>query len=51
MVVAVGAAGVAVMGPVMRDPAVVRDYLAALAERRGPPAGGSPDTPFRLVVL
>jgi thiamine monophosphate synthase len=28
---AAGAAGVAVMGPVMRDPAVVRDYLAALA--------------------
>jgi thiamine monophosphate synthase len=28
---AVGAAGVAVMGPVMRDPAVVREYLAALA--------------------
>ncbi len=28
---AVGAHGVAVMGPVMRDPAVVRDYLAALA--------------------
>lgn len=26
-----GAAGVAVMGPVMRDPSVVRDYLAALA--------------------
>ena len=26
-----GAAGVAVMGPVMRDPAVVRDYLVALA--------------------
>jgi thiamine-phosphate pyrophosphorylase len=28
---AAGAHGVAVMGPVMRDPAVVRDYLAALA--------------------
>ncbi|MGY1681322.1 thiamine phosphate synthase [Geodermatophilus sp. SYSU D01176] len=28
---AAGAAGIAVMGPVMRDPAVVRDYLAALA--------------------
>ena len=28
---AAGAAGVAVMGPVMRDPAVVRQYLAALA--------------------
>ncbi len=28
---AAGAAGVAVMGPVMRDPSVVRDYLAALA--------------------
>jgi thiamine monophosphate synthase len=28
--VAAGAAGVAVMGPVMRDPSVVRDYLAAL---------------------
>ena len=27
---AAGAQGVAVMGPVMRDPAVVRDYLAAL---------------------
>ncbi|SDM86459.1 thiamine-phosphate pyrophosphorylase [Geodermatophilus siccatus] len=27
---AAGAAGVAVMGPVMRDPSVVRDYLAAL---------------------
>ena len=26
-----GAHGVAVMGPVMRDPSVVRDYLAALA--------------------
>ncbi len=26
-----GASGVAVMGPVMRDPAVVADYLAALA--------------------
>ena len=28
---AAGAAGIAVMGPVMRDPFVVRDYLAALA--------------------
>jgi thiamine-phosphate diphosphorylase len=28
---AAGAAGIAVMGPVMRDPAVVRDYLTALA--------------------
>jgi thiamine-phosphate diphosphorylase len=28
---AAGAAGVAVMGPVMRDPSAVRDYLAALA--------------------
>jgi len=28
---AAGAAGVAVMGPVMRDPAAVRDYLIALA--------------------
>jgi thiamine monophosphate synthase len=28
---AAGAAGVAVMGPVMRAPSVVRDYLAALA--------------------
>jgi thiamine-phosphate pyrophosphorylase len=28
---AAGAHGVAVMGPVMRDPSVVRDYLAALA--------------------
>jgi thiamine monophosphate synthase len=28
---AAGAHGVAVMGPVMRDPAVVRDYTAALA--------------------
>ena len=28
---AAGATGVAVMGPVMRDPSVVRDYLAALA--------------------
>jgi thiamine-phosphate diphosphorylase len=28
---AAGAAGVAVMGPVMRDPSVVRRYLAALA--------------------
>jgi thiamine-phosphate pyrophosphorylase len=28
---AAGAHGVAVMGPVMRDPAAVRDYLAALA--------------------
>ncbi len=27
---AAGAAGVAVMGPVMRDPSAVRDYLAAL---------------------
>jgi thiamine-phosphate pyrophosphorylase len=29
---AAGAHGVAVMGPVMRDPALVTDYLAALAE-------------------
>ncbi len=28
---AAGAHGIAVMGPVMRDPAAVRDYLAALA--------------------
>jgi thiamine-phosphate pyrophosphorylase len=28
---AAGAAGVAVMGPVMRDPSVVAAYLAALA--------------------
>lgn len=30
---AAGAAGVAVMGPVMRDPSVVHGYLAALAPR------------------
>jgi thiamine-phosphate pyrophosphorylase len=35
---AAGAQGIAVMGPVMRDPSVVRDYLAALARpsARGP---------------